>query len=89
MDRLLVVSSNIRSIGYDPTRLLLEIEFIGTPEFVYQYSGVPQHAFDSLLAAESKGSYFFAQIKNRFPVRQVPIAVADATPAGARGVNGE
>lgn len=71
MQRTPVVSSHIKSIGYDPTRFLLEIEFLGDGHPVYQYFGVPQHAYNGLMNAPSIGAYFARQILNRFPVRPV------------------
>lgn len=64
MDRTPVSSSNICSIGYDLGSSTLEIEFNnGT---VYQYAGVPQAEYDALMNAGSHGTYFNANIKNRF-----------------------
>lgn len=44
---------------------MLEIEF--NSGAVYQYTGVPQGEYDAIMNAGSKGSYFHANIKNRFP----------------------
>lgn len=66
MERVPVSSTNIRSVGYDAESLILEVEFNGGA--VYQYQGVPQAEFDGLMAAASKGSYFHANIRNRYPV---------------------
>lgn len=62
MERALVSSSNLRSIGYDPDTSTLEIEFIKSG--LYQYHGVPQEVYDELMQAGSHGSYFNAHIKN-------------------------
>lgn len=64
MERVGVNSSNIWSIGYDFESSTLEIEFKGGA--VYQYQGVPQHEYEALLSAGSKGSYFHANIRSRF-----------------------
>jgi KTSC domain len=63
MKRTPVTSSNIRSIGFDPTKGLLEIEF--TNGRVYQYTGknVQQH-HQSMLHAPSAGEYFNAQVRH-------------------------
>ena len=66
MERTLVSSTNIRAIGYDPNSSTLEIEF--NHGAVYQYSDVPQGEFDALISAASHGTYFNANIKNRYPV---------------------
>lgn len=61
MERIPVKSSNIISVGYDPSAKTLEIEFNSG---VYQYFQVPQSVADELLAAPSVGKYFHANIKN-------------------------
>jgi hypothetical protein len=65
MDRVFITSSNLRSLGYDAESSTLEVEF--NSGAVYQFQGVPQAEWESLLNAGSKGRYFNANIKNRFP----------------------
>ncbi len=65
MERVSVSSSNIRAIGYDPSTSTLEVEF--TTGSIYQYHGVPQEEYDALINAASKGKYFGANIKNKYP----------------------
>lgn len=64
MNRQLVRSSNIRSIGYDQEKLILEIEFHSGG--IYQYFEVPETIFNELMRAASHGSYFHRYIKNRY-----------------------
>ena len=64
MERTPVTSTNIRAIGYDADSQTLEIEFNKGP--VYQYSGVPPGEHEGLMAADSKGTYFNTNIKNRY-----------------------
>ena len=52
------------SIGYDPARRILEIEFQSGE--VYQYLDVPQDVHHALLAAPSKGRYFHATIDGAY-----------------------
>ena len=61
MQRQNVVSSNIKSIGYDPIRPTLEVEFKNGS--IYQYFGVPQHLYQGLMQASSHGEYLDAYIK--------------------------
>lgn len=69
MDRFLVRSSSIRSVGYDATAAVLEIEFrLGT---LYQFTAVPPSVYDRLMTAPSKGKFFFLHIKGRFRSRRV------------------
>ncbi len=64
MERAPVTSSNIRSIGYDAASQTLEIEF--NTGATYQYFGVPSSDYDGIMAADSKGTYFHANIKTRY-----------------------
>ncbi len=69
MERVYVSSRDIRSVGYDPATSTLEIEF--NSGGVYQYEGVPELVHDALMSAGSKGSYFHADIKGRYPFKKV------------------
>lgn len=68
MRRKPVNSSNLRSVGYDPSSATLEIEFSSG---VYQYSGVPAHVHDSLLSFGSLGRYFSIHIRDVYPCVKV------------------
>ena len=61
MNRTPVTSSNLASVGYDPNSLTLEVEFKNGS--VYQYFDVPDHTFQGLMRASSKGTFFNAHIK--------------------------
>lgn len=69
VDREPVTSSSIRSVGYDAASETLEIEFTGTG--VYQYLSVPQFMWERLMAADSMGKFFNAEIKNAFACEKV------------------
>jgi hypothetical protein len=69
MERTSVKSSNLSSVGYDPVRRMLEIEF--NSGGIYQYSGVPEYEYDGLMNAASKGTYFGQNIKNKYSYRKV------------------
>jgi hypothetical protein len=69
MERQPVTSSNLRSVGYDAKQLLLEVEF--QDGATYQYTGVPASAHQALMLAGSKGSYFHANIRDRYPYHRV------------------
>jgi hypothetical protein len=64
MDRQPVVSSNIKSIGYDHISRTLEIEFHDGG--IYQYFGVPETVFNGLMGVPSHGSYFHRYIKDKY-----------------------
>lgn len=69
MNRTVVASSNLRSVGYDPSSMTLEVEFHDGG--VYQYSSVPASVYAGLMGAGSKGSYLASHIKNRYPTRKI------------------
>lgn len=64
MQRMLVISSMIRSVEYDERHSLLEIEF--TSGKIYHYEAVPEEVYRGLMSAGSKGRYFEEQINGRF-----------------------
>lgn len=71
MKRDSVKSSNIKDIGYDKEKKLLEVGFNnGT---VYQYHPVTEGAYKDLVSAESIGKHFHSHIKsnNLLDVKQI------------------
>ena len=69
MERVQVTSSSLRSIGYDSDHKLLEVEF--RSHAIYVYREVPDWAIERLMAARSKGRYFEAQIRDRYPFERI------------------
>lgn len=70
MDRTSVSSSNLASVGYEPTTQTLEVKFLDGS--VYQYSGVPQSVYSGLMSASSHGFYFDQYVKKaRYSYRKV------------------
>jgi len=69
VERYSVASSNIASIGYDVNTQTLEVEFFSG--MIYQYYGVPEHLYDQLMQAGSKGRFLNAYIKNGFGYSRV------------------
>lgn len=72
MRRTAVESTTMRSVGYDSTQQILEVEF--TSGAVYQYLDVPAAVFDELMNAESKGRYFNQEIRDDYTVLREPAA---------------
>lgn len=67
-----VVSSQVRSIGYDPSSKTLHVEYhpkkdapIGKQGALYEYRNVPEEAYDKLMRAESLGTHLNA-IKGQY-----------------------
>ena len=69
MERLSVKSRILRSVGYDDSKKILEIEF--SSGYVYQYSGVPQKIYTDLMHSDEIGKY---EGGNEHPPGQVQMA---------------
>jgi len=69
MNRTSVTSSNIKSIGYDPSSSTLEIEFLSGD--LYQYHEVPQSKSDAIMRADSHGKYLNSDIKPHHRFTQI------------------
>jgi hypothetical protein len=69
MDRAPVSSSNLVSVGYDPSSETLEVEF--KTSSVYQYYNLPQFMYEQLMQAPSVGTFFNANIKNAYACAKV------------------
>ncbi|HEY9666813.1 MAG TPA: PIN-like domain-containing protein [Coleofasciculaceae cyanobacterium] len=59
--RIIVESNYLRSVGYDYSTQVLEIEFRGGD--IYRYLDVPPSVYTDLMNASSHGKYFNANIK--------------------------
>lgn len=62
MHRERVQSQALRSVGYDPRRRILEIEFAGGN--VYRYADVDEDVYTGLMTAASLGEYFSRHIRD-------------------------
>lgn len=61
MNREAVDSSNLKSVGYDPDSRTLEVEFHHGG--IYQYYGVPDQVYESLMSSGSHGRFLAQRIK--------------------------
>jgi KTSC domain len=59
-----VDSSMIRFVRYDPRGRALHIIF--TSGKTYIYMDVPREVYDALLKADSKGEFFFEEIRDQY-----------------------
>lgn len=69
MEREMVTSSTVLSIGHEPTNSTLEVEFKNGG--VYQYYNVPEMIYQQLMASDSKGKFLHAYIKPAYPCSRV------------------
>lgn len=69
MNRQPVVSSNVRSVGYDKEHEKLEVEF-NTGD-VYEYQGVHVNTYNAMLRAASPGAYVHRNLVGKYPYRKL------------------
>jgi len=62
-------STVIRRFGYDPSRASLDVEFVSGR--TYRYSGVPGDVAEAFRSAFSKGRFFNARIRDRYPFAEL------------------
>lgn len=69
MQRILVNSSDVVSVGYEPTQELMEVEFHGGR--IYQYQAVPQTLYEQFMHADSYGQFLFAHVNGRYRYKKL------------------
>lgn len=71
MERILVRSSDLHSVGYDPTTNELEVEF--NTGSIYVYDNVPPSEHHQLMdpPGGSHGTHFARYIKKNYPYRKI------------------
>jgi len=69
MERKKVSSSNLRSVGYDASAQILEIELADGR--IWQYSKVPGEVHRRFMAAQSMVSYYRDNIEEDYSRRRI------------------
>ena len=64
-------SEALSYMRYDPRACTLFASFRRRRRRNYIYDGVPTKEYEALMAAESKGAWFNAHIRDRYPFREV------------------
>ena len=62
-------SSNVAAIGYHAPTQTLEVEFVRGA--VCQYYGVPEHMYNEIMSAPSKGRFLNTCIRDSYPFSRV------------------
>lgn len=78
MERVEVVSSEIAEVGYNASSRTLEVMLRSGAIYLYYF--VPQDAYDALVSADSKGTYFRKSIRGVYEHHQI----AEPRPASER-----
>lgn len=76
MEREPVESTAIRSVGYDPEREVLEVEFHSGR--IYRYTGVAADLHAWLMRSPNKGALFNRMIDGRYEFERIDHQRADA-----------
>ncbi|MEX1364290.1 MAG: KTSC domain-containing protein [Nannocystaceae bacterium] len=76
MEREPVESTALASVGYDPRRRVLEIEFRSSGK-VYEYLDVPETMHAWLMRVPDKGGLFNRMIEGKFEFRRVDAVVPE------------
>ena len=71
LERQSVKSVILRSVGYDESTKILEIEFHSG--LVYQYSGVPLKIYTDLMRSGEIGKYFSDKVRTQFRTKQIVV----------------
>lgn len=69
MEREMVDSSTVLSIGYEPDSNTLEVEFKNGS--LYQYYNVPEDIYQQIMASDSKGKFLHVYVKPAYPCAKV------------------
>lgn len=69
MERTSIISTNIKSVGYDKESLLLEVEF--TSGEVYRYFDIPEHLYQTFLHASSHEEFLNNNIKFNYRYQKI------------------
>ena len=62
-------SSSIAAFAYEAEDLMLFVRFKNGR--TYRYAGVPSSVFSAFSRADSKGTFFNAQVQGRYPYSQI------------------
>jgi len=69
VDRQPVKSRILRSVGYNDSAKILEIEFQNGQ--IYQFSDVPPKVFADLMHSDEIGKYFSEKVRPKFQSKQI------------------
>lgn len=69
MERVIIRSTQIRSVGFSEKEEILEIEFVNGK--IYKYFGFSAVKFKEFMNSRSKGQYFSQYILNKYRFEKV------------------
>jgi KTSC domain-containing protein len=69
MTRQIIISTGLKSVGYDGIAHVLEVELQSGP--IYRYFDVPLPVYEALMSAPSKTQYFNENVAGKYETRPV------------------
>jgi hypothetical protein len=69
MTRQIIISTDLKSVGYDAVAHVLEVELQTGP--IFRYFDVPLSVYETLMSAPSKGRYFNDNVQGKYESRQI------------------
>ena len=69
MTRQIIISTDLKSVGYDAIAHVLEVELQSGP--ISRYFDVPQSVYEALMSAPSKGRYFNDNVQGKYESREI------------------
>jgi hypothetical protein len=69
MTRQIIISTDLKSVGYDAIAHVLEVELQSGP--IFRYFDVPVSVYDALMSAPSKSRYFNDNVQGKYESRQI------------------
>jgi hypothetical protein len=69
MTRQIIISTDLKSVGYDAIAHVLEVELQSGP--IFRYFDVPMSVYDALMSAPSKSRYFNDNVQGKYESRQI------------------
>jgi hypothetical protein len=64
MTRQIIISTDLKSVGYDAVAHVLEVELQTGP--ISRYFDVPLSVYETLMSAPSKGRYFNDNVQGKY-----------------------
>jgi hypothetical protein len=69
MTRQIIISTDLKSVGYDAVAHVLEVELQSGP--ISRYFDVPQSVYEALMSAPSKDRYFNDNVQGKYEYRRI------------------
>ena len=66
---MIVASSALHRVDYD--RSTQELTIVFNDSAVYRYSAVPEHIYECLLSATSKGRFFNTEVRDNYKCKKI------------------